>query len=328
MPEQIGRWNQARGVWEAATADLLSERSEPFSATWPNSGTTRDGVAWRQPTPVLRTAGSGSSSSRGPGRPTAADEAPTSPDSRGPLLKTPTAQLATNGGSQHPTKRKAGGHGPTLADEVEHLLPTPTSTNQHGNSQNGRGELLLPGVAASLFPTPTAGIATGGNTSRSGDRKGEPLLPGIARRLHAETVSTDPTPVSTEPDGALFPLDFGDEDSSPPPSPPPAPSRLLPTPNASVANEGETEETWEARRRRVKEASGANNGMPLSIAVQRLGKARLLPTPTAADSQQSGGSSPVDVTLTDAVVRTDLGRKPNPRHSGASSPKRSRGGKP
>ncbi|MCZ0983952.1 hypothetical protein O1L60_45140 [Streptomyces diastatochromogenes] len=40
-----------------------------------------------------------------------------------PLLKTPTAQLATNGGSQHPDKRRAGGHGPTLADEVEHLLP-------------------------------------------------------------------------------------------------------------------------------------------------------------------------------------------------------------
>jgi hypothetical protein len=43
------------------------------------------------------------------------------------LLKTPTSQLAVNGGSQHPDKRKAGGHGPTLADEVEHLLPTPTA---------------------------------------------------------------------------------------------------------------------------------------------------------------------------------------------------------
>ncbi|WP_413100858.1 hypothetical protein [Streptomyces sp. Inha503] len=40
-----------------------------------------------------------------------------------PLLKTPTAQLAVNGGSQHPDKRREGGHGPTLADEVEHLLP-------------------------------------------------------------------------------------------------------------------------------------------------------------------------------------------------------------
>lgn len=39
-----------------------------------------------------------------------------------PVLRTPTAQLAVNGGSQHPDKRKAGGHSPTLADQVEHLL--------------------------------------------------------------------------------------------------------------------------------------------------------------------------------------------------------------
>ena len=39
------------------------------------------------------------------------------------LLKTPTADLATNGGTQHPDKRKAGRHGPTLADEVEWLSP-------------------------------------------------------------------------------------------------------------------------------------------------------------------------------------------------------------
>ena len=53
--------------------------------------------------------------------------------SRG-LLKTPTAQLAVNGGSQDPEKRKAGGHGPTLADQVEHQLlrrPALTTTARH-----------------------------------------------------------------------------------------------------------------------------------------------------------------------------------------------------
>ena len=56
------------------------------------------------------------------------------PDGVGPvaLLKTPTAQLAINGGAQHPGKRKAGGHGPTLADEVEHLLPTPNTMDALG----------------------------------------------------------------------------------------------------------------------------------------------------------------------------------------------------
>ena len=68
------------------------------------------------------------------------------------LLRTPTAQLAENGGSQHPEKRKAGGHGPTLADEIEHLLPTPS-----------------------------VALATGGQASRSGERIDELLLTGIAR---------------------------------------------------------------------------------------------------------------------------------------------------
>lgn len=39
----------------------------------------------------------------------------------------------------------------------------------------------------------------------------------------------------------------------------------------------------------------------------------LLPTPTARDEAGSGGSNASNVTLTDAVVRTDLGRRPNPR---------------
>jgi hypothetical protein len=59
------------------------------------------------------------------------------------LLKTPTAQLAVNGGSQHPDKRRAGGHGPTLADQVEHLLPSavmllPTPTPTVADSRNSR----------------------------------------------------------------------------------------------------------------------------------------------------------------------------------------------
>lgn len=57
-----------------------------------------------------------------------------------PTLKTPTAQLAVNGGSQHPDKRTAGGHGPTLADQVEHLLPTP-NTMDHLPARDMEGQL-------------------------------------------------------------------------------------------------------------------------------------------------------------------------------------------
>ena len=74
---------------------------------WPQSATTSDGGLFQQPPlehPIDASAGGDL-----------------------PTLKTPTANLGINGGSQHPDKRKAGGHGPTLADEVEHLLPTPTA---------------------------------------------------------------------------------------------------------------------------------------------------------------------------------------------------------
>lgn len=79
------------------------------------------------------------------------------------LLRTPTAQLAVNGGSQHPDKRKAGGHGPTLADEVEHLLPTPNATDGQGGPRavpefrtsggKDHGPRLWD-VAPDLLPTP------------------------------------------------------------------------------------------------------------------------------------------------------------------------------
>jgi hypothetical protein len=38
-------------------------------------------------------------------------------------LKTPTANLGSNGGARHPDERRAGGHGPTLDDEACYLLP-------------------------------------------------------------------------------------------------------------------------------------------------------------------------------------------------------------
>ncbi|WP_258539648.1 hypothetical protein [Streptomyces ipomoeae] len=70
-------------------------------------------------------------------------------------MKTPTSNLGSNGGSQHPAKRKQGGHGPNLADEVEHLLlPTPKAsdgTKGSPNQRHGNGDLTLPSAAASLL---------------------------------------------------------------------------------------------------------------------------------------------------------------------------------
>ncbi len=83
-----------------------------------------------------------------------------------PCLKTPTANLATNGGSQHPEKRKAGGHGPTLADEIEHLLPTPMAHDAKTNASPSRADRHTPGLGAikMFLPTPTAQAAKHGST--------------------------------------------------------------------------------------------------------------------------------------------------------------------
>ena len=82
------------------------------------------------------------------------------------MLKTPTANLAINGGSQHPEKRKAGGHGPTLADEIEHLLPTPMAHDAKTNASPSRQNRKSPGLGAveMLLPTPTAQAAKHGST--------------------------------------------------------------------------------------------------------------------------------------------------------------------
>lgn len=55
------------------------------------------------------------------------------------VFKTPTANLGSNGAAQHPDKRKAGGHGPTLEDEVCFLLnvqpDTPEDDGPHSPAE-------------------------------------------------------------------------------------------------------------------------------------------------------------------------------------------------
>ena len=96
-----------------------------------------------------------------PARPAWEPATPASGCSSSPgLLKTPTAQLAVNGGSQPPEKRKAGGHGPTLADQVEHeLLPTPSARDWKSGASNIMDRNARPlneVVQNCLLPTPRA----------------------------------------------------------------------------------------------------------------------------------------------------------------------------
>jgi DNA (cytosine-5)-methyltransferase 1 len=130
------------------------------------------------------------------------------------LLKTPTSQLAVNGGSQHPDKRRVGGHGPTLADEIEHLLPTPRASRgasgtetmyelgaSRCNTGRPQGEVLL--------PTPRAGDGEKGGPNQRGS-SGDLLMPSAVMtdfgqysdaimRWEASTGRSAPSP--TEPTG-------------------------------------------------------------------------------------------------------------------------------
>ena len=58
------------------------------------------------------------------------------------------------------------------------------------------------------------------------------------------------------------------------------------------------------------------------------GTVRLLPTPTTMDSRASGGSTPANVTLTDADVRARLGTTANPRHGDRTPPPSTDGRQP
>lgn len=182
------------------------------------------------------------------------------------LLRTPTAQLAVNGGSQHPGKRRAGGHGPTLANEVEHLLPTPDAThgrkwsrtapqlpgavellptpratdgtkgdpNQHGSS----GDLMLPSAVMDLLPTPRAArggsgtetmYALGGERTDEGRPQGEVLLPTptVADSRNSRNATAGRSPGSAAHSGTTL------SDTA----------RLLPTPRVSATRTSRTAAT-------------------------------------------------------------------------------------
>jgi len=146
------------------------------------------------------------------------------------LLKTPTAQLAVNGGSQHPDKRREGGHGPTLADQVEHLLPTPTARTQDRSPEEaerrhlsgrstGRGGGASPDLAsvAVLLPTPRATDGTKGGPNQRGS-SGDLMLPSAVMDLLPTPRASDTgTPGRRASEGFRPPLS----------------AVLLPTPRAS-----------------------------------------------------------------------------------------------
>ncbi|MEY9846375.1 hypothetical protein ABH940_003462 [Streptacidiphilus sp. BW17] len=204
-PVPLARWNPARGVWETTQPSLLCGHSVPYSDPFPTSGTTLAGSCYGPPTSERPTAASASFSPPGP---------------QGTLLKTPTSNIGKNGGSQHPEKRKSGGHGPNLADEVEWLLlPTPTAsdgTKGSPNQRHGNGDMTLPSAAASLLPTPRAS-----DTGTPGRRPGKGRRPPLSAVVLP--LWTRPAPGVEDPTGDGEPTDPPSPDGRPSPAQRPNP---------------------------------------------------------------------------------------------------------
>lgn len=176
LPAPYATWDRDSSCWKTSEATSLWVLTLS-SLTLPTWGGLAAGDLYELPMPELPTIGPASS-----------------------LLRTPTAQLATNGGSQHPDKRKAGGHGPTLADEVEHLLPTPTARDHKGANQRGDATCLH----GALLPTPTV---QQGRNATSGRQAGSQHHDGWTLNdvVYAGLIGDRSAPLST--DGSASPDD-------------------------------------------------------------------------------------------------------------------------
>lgn len=169
MPKRIAVWNRARSVWETEQG-LLCEHSDVFSEIWPNSGMTRDGVAYALPTWEPRTTDIGCSllptPLNGADSPAAHGQISgrfrQAMDAALSLLPTPKASDHKRNASPAEIARNS----PALGAVVT-LLPTPRATDgtKGGPNQRGSsGDLMLPS-AVQLLPTPTAADHTGSGGS-------------------------------------------------------------------------------------------------------------------------------------------------------------------
>lgn len=161
--------------------------------TYGDGSPTLDGIGRLLPTPVAQPSGNTAEEHlrKKPGRAVVTDLSILVEsgllETGGRLLPTPGAYDGDRGGSQHPEKRRDGGHSITLQDAAEHLLPTPQVADGMGGhkSRSGarQGERLLPGIAEDLamLPTPRAsrGAAAtetmyklGAERDDEGDRQG------------------------------------------------------------------------------------------------------------------------------------------------------------
>jgi hypothetical protein len=180
------------------------------------------------------------------------------------------------------------------------LLPTPEAyEGTRGGSQHpdkhraGGHSVCLQDVAEHMLPTPQARDWKG--VGPADHQRNDPGLPAVAEALLPTPRATDGTKGGPNQRGSSGDLML------------PSAVMLLPTPSVADAMGGH-----------LSRSGSRSSELLLPGVAKAIAEARLLPTPTTMDSKASGGSSPSDVTLTDAVVRTSLGATTNPRFAAGS----------
>ncbi len=168
------------------------------------------------------------------------------------LLRTPNARDGEPRGTQPPEKRLAGGHQPSLADQVEHILMCGHTLAEHA-------------LHPELFPTPRAGDGEKGGPNQRGS-SGDLMLPSAVTCLPTPTSRDwkDGPPCANVPDNSLLGRVI---------------HNLLPTPAVNDMGAAYTPETWDAWTARMKAAhnNGNGHGNSLSLDAQRVAM-DLLPT--------------------------------------------------
>lgn len=170
MQKPLAKWNPSRDVWELEATAPHSEHSDVFSATWPISGSMRNGEASKLPTSELPTSVCAYLFSPGTG---SASPAQGSSRSDVVLFRTPCA-AEVDGGALTPEQARERGQTLRLAGQVEaefgdlRTLPTPTTSDGNGPGLHGSVAADLR-TTVTMLPTPVA--QPSGNTPEEHLRK-------------------------------------------------------------------------------------------------------------------------------------------------------------
>lgn len=233
-------------LWTRKKASSKNAQPPASWENWPTAGGTRNGSLFQRPKWVPATGVNGGSAGHG--------EWPTQQSS----AVTFSTELQCSGDGRD-TPNKLGWAGGMWA--------TPTS-NEHtgpGRSSSKQGAENLRSQSAT-WATPRANDA-----EKRGRVTHRPSMPDLVGQSQAW-----PTPRGT--DGTKGgPNQAGSKGDMMLPSA----AAQWPTPSASIANDGESPETWHARAAKLKEKHGNGNGagLPLTVAASQW------PTPAARDSK-------------------------------------------